>query len=135
MATEFHAFLKSDKQPTVAELSRALSSRGFAFSFSGDTALNERTDLGLTVDGNAHAVTVTTIEAGTPAWAELASGAHDRPDGETLLKVIKNCNRRITFSADGEAATWARDVARGASLLAVGAFENVQKGSLLFYGG
>lgn len=135
MATEFHTFLKSDKQPTVDALARALSSRGFSFVISGDTALHERSSLGLSVDGSAHEITVSAIDAGTPAWAELASGAGDRADGETLLKVLKNSNRRITFAAEGDAASWARDVARGASLLAVGAFENTEKGSLIFYGG
>jgi hypothetical protein len=135
MATEFHAFLKSDKQPSLEALARALSSRGFSFAFSGEAALNERDDLGLSVDGTAHTVQVSTVDAGSPAWAELAAGAHDRPNGETLLKVLKNSNRRITFSAEGDASSWARDVARGASLLAVGAFENVEAGTLIFYGG
>jgi hypothetical protein len=52
-----------------------------------------------------------------------------------MLKVLKNSNRRITFSADGEATRWARDVSRGTALLAVGAFENVDQSSLIFYGG
>lgn len=136
MASEFHVYIKSDKQPSISSLARALSSRGFSFVFSDETPLHERgADLGLSVDGNAQSVSVASLEAGTPGWAELAASAQDRPDGETLLKVLKNSNRRLTFSADGDASRWARDVSRGAALLAVGAFENVEKSSLIFYGG
>jgi len=135
MSTEFHTFLKSDKQPSIDDLARALSSRGYSFVFSGESAIHERSDLGLTVDGTAQSVSVSFIDAGSPAWSDLAASAHDRPDGETLLKVLKNSNRRITLSADGDATSWARDVARGVSLLAVGAFENTERGSLIFYGG
>ncbi len=136
MAREFHVYIKADKQPSISELTRALSSRGFTFAFSGDTPLHERgADLGLSVDGSEHAVSVSTVEAGTPAWSELAASAQDRPDGEVFLKVLKNTNRRITLAADGDASRWARDVTRGAALLAVGAFENVETSSLIFYGG
>jgi len=121
----------------MSALARALSSRGFAFVFSSsDTPLHERgTDLGLSVDGSDHTVSISTVEAGTPAWAELAASAQDRSDGEVFLKVLKNTNRRITLAAEGDASRWARDVSRGAALLAVGAFENVEKSSLIFYGG
>lgn len=136
MATEFHAYLKSDKQPDVDVLARALSSRGFAFRLEGDQPLHERSeDLGLTVDGQSYAVQVKSIEPDSPEWAALAAAAQDRPDGETLLKVLKNSNRRITLVADGDAEPWARDVSRGAALLAVGAFENPTTGKLLYYGG
>ncbi len=136
MAAEFHVYLKSDKQPSTAELARALSSRGFRFAFAGEAPVHELAgDLGLSVDGNAHSVSVSAIEAGTPGWNELAASAADRADGEMLARVLKNTNRRITFTADGDAARWARDVCRGAALLAVGAFENVEKKTLIFYGG
>ncbi|MBO86451.1 MAG: hypothetical protein CL927_13935 [Deltaproteobacteria bacterium] len=136
MAHEFHIYIKSDKQPSMSSIARALSSRGFSFAFTDDTPLHERgTDIGLSVDGNSQAVSVSSVDAGSPTWAELAASAQDRPDGETLLKVMKNTNRRITLTADGEASRWARDVSRGTALLAVGAFENVEKSSLIFYGG
>ena len=135
MATEFHTYVKSEKQPTIEALTRALSSRGIVFAISGDQPIHERADLGLSVDGTSHSVSVTAIEAGTAAWNDLAASAGDRADGETLLKVLKNTNRRITLSAEGDASSWARDVSRGAALLAVGAFENTEKKTLLFYGG
>jgi hypothetical protein len=136
MAREFHVYLKADKQPSISELTRALSSRGFAFAFANDTPLHERgTDLGLSVDGSDHTIAVTILEAGTPGWSELAASAQDRSDGEVFLKVLKNTNRRLTLAADGDASRWARDVSRGAALLSVGAFENVEKSSLIFYGG
>lgn len=136
MATEFHAYLKSDKLPSPETLTRALCSRGWTFTISGDDALDQRAgDLGLTVDGTSHAVAVSSTAAGTPAWKALADGAGDRENGEELLKVLKNTNLRLTFSADGDAEKWARDVCRGAALLAVGAYENTGTGKLIFYGG
>lgn len=136
MATEFHAYLQSKKQPDVEALTRALSSRGFAFELEGDQPLHERnSDLGLTVDGQSFAIAVKSIGPDSPEWAELAAAAQERSDGETLLKVLKNSNRRLTFVADGDAAKWARDVSRGTALLAVGAFENPTSGTLLYYGG
>ena len=136
MARVFHVYIKSDKQPSMDSLARALSSRGFSFTFTDDTPLHERgADIGLSVDGTKQSVAVASVDAGSPAWNELAASAQDRPDGETLLKVLKNTNRRITLTADGEASRWARDVSRGTALLAVGAFENVEKSSLIYYGG
>jgi len=136
MATEFHAYLKSDKMPSPEVLTRALCSRGFTFAISGDQALDQRTgDLGLSVDGNAHAVSVSSVAAGSPDWDGIAASANDREDGATLTKVLKNTNIRLTFAADGDAAKWARDVCRGAALLAVGAYENTNTGTLIFYGG
>ena len=136
MATEFHAYLKADKIPSPDTLIRALCSRGWTFSIAGEQALDERSgDLGLSVDGTDHAVAVSSLEAGTPAWKALAASAGDREDGEEFAKVLKNTNMRLTFAADGDAEKWARDVCRGAALLAVGAYENAGTGKLIYYGG
>ena len=42
MARVFHVYIKSDKQPSMDSLARALSSRGFSFTFTDDTPLHER---------------------------------------------------------------------------------------------
>lgn len=135
MAT-FHAYFPGAKLPTVDTLTRALSSRGFVFDLDGDTPLNERSgDLGLSVDGNKVGATVVTIQKGSPEWNALTQAADDRADGETLLKVLKNCALRVSVTAEGDDARWVRDFVRGAALLAVGAYENESAGTLLFYGG
>jgi len=136
MATEFHAYIKADKLPDLDVLARALCSRGRKFNIDGDQALDQRSgDLGLSVDGTAQTISVSSVTAGSSGWKTLASSAADRPDGEAMLQVLKNTNLRLTFSADGDAKKWARDVCRGAALLAVGAYENTDTGKLIFYGG
>ena len=136
MANEFHAYMKSNKLPTPEALTRALCSRGWTFTISGEQALDERSgDLGLSVDGTEQAVSVSSVAIGTPAWKALADGAGDREDGEDFIKVLKNTNVRLTFAAEGDAEKWARDVCRGAALLAVGAYENAGAGKLIYYGG
>ncbi len=135
MASEFHAYLKSNKMPPIDKIARALSSRGWVFDFSGDKSLVERKgNLGLTVDGRAMGVDVKIADAASPTWKELMDAAQTRGDGETLIKVLQNTDLRITFTADGDASTYARDVCRASALLALGAFENPEQGKLIYYG-
>ena len=89
MATEFHAYLKANKLPSPDTLVRALCSRGWTFNITGEEALDQRSgDLGLSVDGTEHAVSVSSVAAGTPAWKALTDSAGDREDGEEFTKVL-----------------------------------------------
>jgi hypothetical protein len=129
----FHAYVKSDRVPTINDLIRALNSRGFIVGLEGDP------EAPLTDAGDALAVTVGdeqfTIGFGTDADASfqaLAGTEHAAPD--TFREVLRLTDVRMRFTAEGTGETWARDMARNVALLSCGAFENPHNGTLLHYG-
>ena len=96
MASEFHVYIKSDKQPSISSLART-ASRGF-FVFNDETPCTSGSTQPVG-DGNAQSVSVASLEAGTLLGraGRIGTGPPGRRD---LLKVLKNSNRRLTFSAE-----------------------------------
>jgi hypothetical protein len=109
---EYSAFVRTDRLPPTPEILRALSSRGWAIELEGEAALPERAgDLGLKIDGQ-------------PVPVQLRVDTEDLGlgEGEAWKAVAKGSDVRLRFSSDHEGGRWARDVARGVALLAMGAF-------------
>jgi hypothetical protein len=131
---EFYVFYKKGSVPPVEELNRAMSSRGIVFEIQGETPIHERSALKLQVDGADVPVSVSVVDAAAPDWNEMRSQAQELEDGAARLSVLKNCDVRISLTAEGEAGSWARDVARNVSLLACGAFENPSNGKFINFG-
>lgn len=109
MAT-YTAYVKKDKLPPTAEITRALSSRGWAVTIDSESALDELSGpLPVKVDDAPVAISLDTaggVEGDGPAW-------------NTVRKLT---DVKLAFSAEGDAASWARDMARGIALLACGAY-------------
>lgn len=129
----FHAYVKSDRVPTVNDVIRALNSRGFIVGLEGDP------EAPLTSSGDTLAVTVGeeqfTIGFGADtdaAFQALAGAEHASPD--TYREVLRLTDLRLRFTCEGAGEAWARDMARNVALLSCGAFENPSSGALLHYG-
>lgn len=127
MASTFFAFVRRDRLPTAAQVSRALSSRGDRVALRTEAGLDQvGGTLGLDVNGTAVSV----------GWQVAAAAALAADASGELGPVLRNSDLRISVSGEGaEGERWAREVARGVALLGVGAFQNGASGTLLFYGG
>ncbi len=132
---EFHVFYKKSALPPLAEINRAMCSRGFVIELQGDAAPHERTDLALQVDGKPVPASVSAVDASSPTWAELRAAALDSEQGAARLSVLKNCDVRVTLRTDdADGAKWVRDVARNMGLLSCGAYENPSASKFINYG-
>lgn len=121
---EYSAFVRTDRLPPTAEILRALSSRGWALELEGEAALTERAgELGLKVDGNTVPLALA-VET-----EDLGLG-----EGEAWKAVAKGADVRLRFTSEHEEGRWARDVARGVALLAMGAFLPPGADTPLHYG-
>lgn len=134
MATQFFAYVPRKRLPTVEELNRAMSSRGWRVEIKSDSPLDQLSGaVPLEVDD---AKVDLTVSVETPDASEVAAQRDQLEaagDEESLKRstVLKTTDIRFTFSGDEK---WARDVARGLALLACGAFENPADGRLLHFG-
>ncbi len=109
---EYSAFVRTDRLPSTADVLRALSSRGWALELDGDDALSARSgELGLTIDGQP-----------VPVQISVDTDDLGLGEGEAWTAVAKASDVRLRFSSDHEGGRWARDVARGVALLAMGAY-------------
>lgn len=137
MATTFVAYVPRKRMPSVAELNRAMSSRGFRVKLDSESPLESLGgDLPLKVDGETVPVQLAISALQGPevdAERERLEAAGDA-DSEKRLTVYKTTDVRFAFSADDANAGWARDTARALALLACGAFENMADGKLLHFG-
>jgi len=123
---EFHFFCKAGAPVAPAKVARAMSSRGFAVEIAGEAPLHQRQGpVQITVDGAPVTVSFSAIGADHPEWAALRASAGGRPDGEQVLLALKLTDTRVTVRADDpRGVEWARELARSAALLHIGAFEN-----------
>lgn len=109
MAT-YTAYVKKDKLPPTAEITRALSSRGWAVVIDSESALDSLSGpLPLTVDD-------------APVSVQLDATGEIAGEGDAWKAVRKLTDVKLSFTADGDDAGWARDLARGVALLACGAY-------------
>ena len=109
MAT-YAAFVKKDKLPSTAEITRALSSRGWAVVIDSETTLDALSGpLPIKIDD-------------APVAISLETSNEIGGEGQAWATVAKLTDVKLAFSADGDAAEWARDLARGIALLTCGAF-------------
>jgi hypothetical protein len=127
VASTFCAFVRRDRLPTAAQVSRALSSRGDRVALRTESGLDQVGGT-LAVEVNGAAVSVGFQVVPSASLVDGASG--------DLGPVLRNSDLRISVSGEGaEGERWAREVARGVAILGVGAFHNTQSGAVLFYGG
>lgn len=109
MAT-YAAFVKKDKLPPTSEVTRAMSSRGWAVVIDSEATLDTLSGpLPIKVDD-------------APVAISLETSTEISGEGEAWATVAKLTDVKLAFTAEGDAAGWARDMARGVALLACGAY-------------
>lgn len=129
----FHAYVRNDLLPSVAEITRAMSSRGFKVeipeveAFASDTA----TDLPVKIDAEDIPVKFQFISSKDGGFDALRAGLGEHYDQGTYKEVLRQMELRLTFEGD---ANWCRELARTVALLGAGAYENPGQQKLLFYG-
>jgi hypothetical protein len=130
MSSTYRAFVPTRNLPANGEISRAMSSRGWAVVLPESPTLAEASgSFTIKVDGNPVELSV-----GVDAVSSLAD-ADTAELGEIAAKVVKTTDVRISFSGtDEDSKRWSRDVARSVALLALGAFQDPDSGKTLHFG-
>ena len=129
MSSQYIAFVAKGKLPPTAELTRAMSSRGWSVALETEQRLDELGGtLPFQIDGQKHAVELKVEPVGEAGIAEVDA------DDSVVRSVLKNTDTRLTFSGEGESGKWAREAARAAGLLSCGAFANPQARKLINFG-
>lgn len=129
----FHAYVRNDLLPSVADITRAMSSRGFKVeipeveAFAADTAQA----LPVKVDAQDVPVSFQFLSDKDGGFDALRSGIAEHYDQGTYKEVLRQMELRLSFEGD---ANWCRELARTVALLGAGAYENPSNQKLLFYG-
>jgi hypothetical protein len=129
MSTQFIAFVAKGKLPPTSELTRAMSSRGWAVVLDTEQPLAELGGtLSFQIDGEKVPVEMAIAPAGKDGIAEADA------DAQVVASVLKNTDTRLVFSGEGESGRWAREAARTVGLLSCGAFVNPEARKLINFG-
>ena len=129
----FHAYVRNDLLPSVAEITRAMSSRGFKVEIPEVEALGSDTaaELPVKVDAQDVSVKFQYVSAKDGGFDALRAGLGEHYDQGTYKEVLRQMEMRLSFEGD---ANWCRELARTVALLGAGAYENPGNQKLLFYG-
>jgi hypothetical protein len=129
MSSTYRAYIPTRNIPDNAEISRAMSSRGWAVELPESPSIAEANgSFTIQVDGSPVELSIGVADVSSLADADVARL------GDKATKVVKTTDVQISLSGSDENSTrWSRDVARSVALLALGAFQD-PSGTTLHFG-